>query len=65
MSIAMAALNDRAMNGARLLREVEIFPLIYLKSKKLGEVFHLLLHPRKLWAALRAMWIRKNREGRP
>ena len=46
------------MNGAKLLREIEIFPLIKLKSIFLGEVFYLLLHPRKLWAALRG----KNRE---
>ena len=59
------SIKRQRMNGARLLREIEIFPLVQLKSVKLGEVFHLLSHPRKLWAALRARWNGKSREGRP
>ena len=59
------SIKRQRMNGARLLREIEIFPLVQLKSVKLGEVFHLLLHPRKLLAALRARWNGKSREGRP
>jgi len=50
------------MNAAKLLREIEIFPLIKLKSIFLGEVFHMLLHPRKLWAALRAKLSGKKRK---
>jgi hypothetical protein len=47
-------------NGKRLLREIEIFPVVTLKSTYLGEIMHLLLHPYKLWAAMRAKFTRKN-----
>jgi hypothetical protein len=44
----------------RLVREIEIFPVITLRSFFLAEIMHLLLHPRKLWAAIRARVIGKN-----
>lgn len=47
-------------NVNRLLREIEIFPLITLNSIYLAEIMHLLLHPRKLWAAIRAKFTSKN-----
>jgi hypothetical protein len=50
----------KALNGKRLLREIEIFPLITLKSTFLAEIMHLVLHPRKVWAALRARFTNKK-----
>jgi hypothetical protein len=47
-------------NGSRLLREMEIFPIITLKSTFLAEIMHLIMHPRKAWAAIRARFTRKN-----
>lgn len=47
-------------NFKRLFREIEIFPLITLKSFFLAEIMHLILHPHKLWAAIRARFTRKN-----
>ncbi len=50
-------------NGKRLLREIEIFPAVTLKSLFLAEIMHLLLHPRKLWAAIRARFTgRKSKQ---
>lgn len=43
-----------------LLREIEIFPILKLKSSFLAEIMHLLFHPRKAWAAIRARLARKN-----
>jgi hypothetical protein len=37
----------------RLLREVETFPLVRLKSKGLGELFFAIFHPRKAWGEWR------------
>ena len=48
--------------GKRFLRELEIFPLITLKSIFLGEVAHLVMNPRKLWAAVRARLVGKKQE---
>ncbi|PKN97471.1 MAG: hypothetical protein CVU42_16080 [Chloroflexi bacterium HGW-Chloroflexi-4] len=47
-------------SGKRLLREIEIFPLITFKSYFLAEIMHLILHPRKLWAAIRARFTGRN-----
>jgi len=47
-------------NGKRLLRAIEIFPLIALKSYFLAEIMHLILHPRKLWAAIRTRFTGRN-----
>jgi hypothetical protein len=47
-------------DGRRLLREIEIFPLLTLKSTFLAEIMHLVLNPRKVWAAIRARFTRKN-----
>lgn len=47
-------------NGKRLLREIEIFPLLTLKSTFLAEIMHLVLHPRKVWAAFRSKFVNKN-----
>lgn len=50
----------------RFWREVEIAPLVRLKSNFLGELFHMLFHPRKTYARLRA-WLAggaaRNRAG--
>ncbi len=47
---------------SRLLRELEIFPLLTLKSKPLAEVSHMLFHPRKAWAAIRARLASRKKE---
>jgi hypothetical protein len=39
----------------RLVREFEIFPLLKLRSKPLAELTHVLVHPRKAYARLRAL----------
>ena len=46
--------------GKRLLREIEIFPIVVLKSIYLAEIMHLIMHPRKLWAAIRAKFTGRN-----
>jgi hypothetical protein len=43
-----------SMNWQKLLREVEIFPLVRLRSMTLGQLSFALFHPRKAWAELRA-----------
>lgn len=40
-------------NGKKILRELEIFPLIALKSHSLGKLFFYLSRPRKAYSALR------------
>ena len=47
-------------NGKKLIREIEIFPLLTLKSTFLAEIMHLVLHPRKVWAAFRSKFVNKN-----
>ncbi len=44
----------------RLLREIEIFPIAVLKSIYLAEIMHLIMHPPKLWAAIRARFTGRN-----
>jgi hypothetical protein len=46
----------------RFWREVEIFPLVKLHSIWLGEVFHLVLHPRKLYAKLRLVLFKNKKD---
>ena len=41
------------MSFARLVREIEIFPLVSLHSHALGELFYAIFHPRKTYGALR------------
>ena len=53
-------LKKASWNGARLLMEIEIFPLIKLRSTVLAEVLHLVLHPRKVWAAIRSRLIKRK-----
>jgi len=48
------------LSGSKLKREIEIFPLIKLRSLFLGEVSYYLFHPRKAWAALRARFAPKK-----
>lgn len=47
-------------NGKRLLREIEIFPMVAIKSTFLAEIMHLILHPHKLWANVRARFTGKK-----
>jgi hypothetical protein len=49
-------------DGKRILREIEVFPLIKLKSMFLAEIFHLIFHPHKLWAAIRTKLSRKQEQ---
>lgn len=53
-------LKKASWSGTRMLREIEIFPLIKLRSTFLAEVFHLVLHPRKVWAAIRSRLIKRK-----
>jgi hypothetical protein len=39
--------------GARLLREIETFPLVRLKSRGLAELFFAIFHPAKAWGEWR------------
>jgi len=41
------------LRGAKLRREIEIFPLVKLHSRLLGELFFFLFHPRKAWGEWR------------
>lgn len=58
--IAKGQLKRVQWSGRRILREIEIFPLIKLRSFFLAEVIYLLFRPHKAWAALRAKLVRKN-----
>jgi hypothetical protein len=49
------------MTRKRIFREIEIFPLIKLKSFFLAEVFYLVFHPRKVWEAIRGMLLGKGK----
>jgi hypothetical protein len=53
-------LKHKKWSGSHLLREIEIFPLITLKSVYLAEIMHLITHPRKLWAAIRTRFASKK-----
>jgi hypothetical protein len=37
------------VRGKKLLREIELFPLLKLHSNTLAEVFYIIYHPRKAW----------------
>ena len=41
------------MTKKKLLREMEIFPLVTLKSKTLGDASFALFHPKKAYAEFR------------
>jgi hypothetical protein len=43
----------RPLRGARLLREIETYPLVKLKSGWLAEMFFAIFHPKKAWGELR------------
>jgi len=42
------------------LREIEIFPLVTLKSRLLGEAFFAVFHPKKAYGELRGFLTKKN-----
>jgi len=46
-------IQKKPLTGRRILRELEIFPLVTLHSLALGEVFFLILHPVELYARIR------------
>jgi len=48
-----------ALTWEKLRREVEIFPLVRLRSKFLGQVFYAIFHPVKAYGELRA-WLCKG-----
>lgn len=50
--------------GAKLKREIEIFPLVKLHSPLLGEIFFALFHPRKAWGEWRGRLIYKIKKIR-
>lgn len=43
-------------HGKKFWREVEIFPLVRLHSRTLGQLFYALFHPRKAWGEVRG-WL--------
>ncbi len=43
-------------NGKKFWREVEIFPLVRLHSRLLGQLFYAVFHPRKAWGEARG-WL--------
>ena len=47
------SLHRAPMNKKKLLREMEIFPLVTLKSKTLGDASFALFHPKKAYAEFR------------
>ena len=50
------------LRGAKLWREVEIFPLVRLHSKALAQLFYAIFHPQKVYAQARA-WLAKKRRA--
>lgn len=46
----------KPLKGARLAREIEIFPLVRLHSRLLGQLFFCVFHPGKAWGELRG-WL--------
>ncbi len=50
------------LRGAKLWREVEIFPLVRLHSKALEQLFYAIFHPQKAYAQARA-WLSKKRRA--
>lgn len=53
--------------GKKLLREMEIWPLVSLHSRFLGEFFFMFFHPCKAWGEIRGrlvyLWKRVRRKG--
>jgi hypothetical protein len=52
-SLQAGRLSRLPRRGARLRREIEIFPLVRLKSRPLGELFFAVFHPVKAWGEWR------------
>lgn len=55
------------LRGSKLAREIEIFPLIRLRSRLIGQLFFSLFHPGKAWGELRGWMqykIKKIKGGR-
>jgi len=44
----------------KLVREIEIFPLIHLHSLPLGKVYYFLFHPIKAYRSFRSIFLKKN-----
>ena len=51
-----------AMDWAKFWREVEIFPLIRLKSYTLAQIFYAVFHPIKAYRDIRAWQRNKSRK---
>ena len=51
--LTSTGIKRKPISGIRLLRELEIFPLVKLHSFALAEFMYLLLHPREFYARLR------------
>ncbi len=54
-------LKRRPFSFNRTLREIEIFPLIRMNSKLLGNIFFALFHPQKAYRELRAKFGKKGK----
>ena len=52
------------LRGAKLRREIEIFPLVNLHSRFLGELFFALFNPRKAWEEWRGRLVYRLKKMR-
>jgi hypothetical protein len=46
-------LTRKPLSLSKILREIEIFPTTFLKSRSLGELFYFAAHPKKAYAQIR------------
>ncbi len=58
--IEQGRVRRQRVNFERLLREIEIFPLVRLHSTWLGQLFYAIFHPRKAYGELRAWLTRRH-----
>lgn len=58
--LVQGALRRPRLSWKRLWREVEIFPLVKLRSMALGQVFYAVFHPLKAYREVRA-WLRARK----
>lgn len=59
-SLCDSRIDRKNLSFKKLIREIEIFPLIFLRSLLLGKLFFYIFHPGKGYAAFRT-WLRKLR----
>jgi len=55
------AIKKKPLNWEKLIREIEIFPLVTLKSKILANVFFAIFHPKRAYVEFRN-WLRNKKK---